>query len=186
MGLGEALIILFILGGVTLLALIVIPTLLLGISPMPTSPRVRQVVLSLVKENTTGVIHELGAAWGSLAFPLATHCPLAKVVAWEASPVPWLFLKLRQVVQRRPNLEVRLGSYLKGDLSDARLVVCYLWTGGMAALAPKLLAEVPDGAEVVSHTFAFHGWKEEQVVRAPDLYRTPVYRYVIRRAPPAP
>jgi hypothetical protein len=178
---GELGTLLFVLAAIVLVALIVIPTLALGISPTPTSPRVRKVVLRLVSPATSGEVHELGAAWGSLAFPLAAHCPTAQVVAWEGSPVPWLFLKLRQLMDPRPNLEVRFGNFMKADLSRARLVVCYLWTGGMAKLKPKVLAELPDGAQVVSHTFAFHGWKEDTVVRADDVYRTPVYRYVVRR-----
>ncbi len=173
---------LLLLGVVALAGLsIVWKTITTGISPMPTSPRVRAVVLELLPRPVVGDVFELGAGWGSLAWPVAAALPDSRVIAWEGSPVPFLFCWLRQRLQPRPNLELRYGDFLKADLRSAGLVVTYLWTGGMAALAPKLEAELPDGAHVISHTFAWRGREPEVTRQAGDLYRTPVYRYVVGR-----
>lgn len=155
-------------------------TVRLGISPMPTSRRVRASLLSLVPPTLDGEVHELGAGWGTLAFALADALPGARVIAWEASPVPYLFCALRQRLRPRKNLELRRRDFFEADLRGARLVVCYLFTGAMARLGPKLEQELPPGAVVLSHTFALRGWTPAVERIVDDLYRTRVYRYVAR------
>lgn len=169
--------------GVAIAALLSIfwSTLALGISPMPTLPKVTREVLALIPEPLDGEVHELGAGWGTLAWAIAARHPAARVIAWERSPVPFLFLWLRRRLQPRPNVTVRFANLLTADLSRAQLVVAYLWTGGMAALTPKFERELPGGAWVISHTFAWRGKTPETARRAGDLYRTPVFRY---RVPP--
>lgn len=162
-------------------ASIVGATLRLGISPMPTSRRVRREVLALAPRDLEGEVHELGAGWGGLALALAEANPKARVVAWEASLVPWLWLRLRLALRPRPNLVLKRADFFDAELRRARLVVCYLWTGAMTRLAEKFQAELPDGAVVVSHTFGLRGWTAEATRTVEDVYRTPVYRYVVRR-----
>lgn len=168
---------------VAALASIVWGTLRLGISPMPTSPAVRKAVLTLVPQDVRGEVHELGAGWGGLALALADACPRAQVVAWEAAFVPWLWCRLRLALRPRGNVVLRRADFFAADLSRARVVVCYLWTGAMTRLGPKLQAELPEGAVVVSHTFALRGWQAEATTHVDDWYRTPVYRYVVAARP---
>jgi hypothetical protein len=132
-------------------------------------------VLALLPPTLEGQVHELGAGWGTLAVPLARRLPGAKVVAWERSLVPFAVLWLRARGVR--NLEVRRADFFSADFTGARAVVCYLFTGAMERLGPRLRAELPAGAVVVSHTFALRGWEPEATERLDDLFRTPVYRY---------
>lgn len=118
-------------------------TITLGISPMPTLGKVKREVLALIPEDLEGEVHELGAGWGTLAWAVASRCPRAQVIAWERSPFPWLFCRLRQVFQPRPNLTVRFGDFHRADLKAARLVLTYLWTGAMTRLGPKFEACFP-------------------------------------------
>ena len=157
-------------------------TLSLGISPMPTSRKVKAEVLALIPETLEGEVHELGAGWGTLAWAVASRWPRAQVIGWERSPFPFLFCRLRLLIQRRKNLTVRFGDFHEADLSCARLVLAYLWTGAMIRLGPKFEAELPDGAVVISHTFAWRGKEAEVTTSTADLYRTPVYRYRITRS----
>lgn len=152
-------------------------TLSLGISPMPTSAKVRAVVLAVLPDTVDGEVHELGAGWGGLAFCLAKKYPTSRVVAWEASWVPWLALRLRLLLSPRRNLVVLRRDFFDADLGRAGLVVCYLWTGAMTRLSEKFHKELREGAAVVSHTFALRGWTAEATRQAGDVYRTPVYRY---------
>ncbi len=156
-------------------------TLTLGISPMPTSGKVKRALLALIPAELAGEVHELGAGWGTLAWAIATKCPRARVIGWERSPFPFLFCRLRLLLQRRDNLTVRFGDFHQAELKGAQLVVAYLWTGAMTRLAPKFEAELAHGAIVISHTFAWRGKQPELTVTTPDLYRTPIYRYRIER-----
>jgi hypothetical protein len=109
------------------------------------------------------------------------------VVACELSPLPWAVGRLRARLAGRANLAVRRTDLLRLPLGDAALVVCYLAPGIMARLRPRLEAELPAGATVVSSTFAVPGWRPAALHHAPDLHRSPVYVYQWPAArPPAP
>jgi hypothetical protein len=158
---------------------IVVSTLRTGISPMPTLSKVRRQLLSVIEPDLAGTILELGAGWGTLAFALADRCPRAKVIAFELSPLPWAFCWLRQRLAPRSNLELRRQDFFRASLAGASLVVCYLFPGVMSRLAPKLLAELPPGTRILSHTFALRGWKPLRTLVVDDLYRTPIYLYEV-------
>ena len=161
------------------LASIVWSTLRFHISPMPSSARVRRAILNWIPADTAGEIYELGAGWGSLAFPIAKQCPRAQVIAWEGSPVPYLLCCVRKLLRPTPNLTLRFGDFSNVELSRASGVVTYLWTGGMAQLAPKLLRELPSGSWVISSTFAWRGRKADDEQTLDDLLGTKIYRYVL-------
>ena len=68
-------------------------------------------------------------------------------------------------------------NFLRRDLRDADLIVCYLFPGGMEKLKPKLEAELNPGTIVISNTFAISEWKAMQILHANDLYHSPIYVY---------
>lgn len=158
---------------------IVFHTLRTGISPMPTSGRVRRQMLTLVPENLEGTVLELGSGWGTLAFSVADRCPRARVVAFELSPVPYAFAWLRQRLAPRPNLRFVREDFFRTSFSGASAVVCYLFPGAMTRLAPKLSEELAPGTRILSHTFALRGWKPVRTLVVDDLYRTPIYLYEV-------
>jgi hypothetical protein len=163
-----------VLGLVALAALsLVVSTLRLGIGPLPTSRKVRALMLSLCPPETTGLVYELGSGWGGLARAVARQCPQARVVGVEAALVPWAFARLVQALAPEPNLSYRRADFFQQPLSEASLVVCYLFTGAMQRLSTVLGPRTA----VVTSTFALPGRSPEQTLRAADLYRTPVYRY---------
>ena len=53
-------------------------TLITGISPVPTTPRVARAMLALLPDDVGGTIYELGAGWGTLALALARRYPRAQ------------------------------------------------------------------------------------------------------------
>lgn len=168
--------------GFVVLALVVVAaasliysTLKLGIGPLPTSRAVREKVLELCPPETTGVAYELGSGWGGLGRALARRCPKAQVIAVEAALVPWVFSALVQRFAPLPNLRFVRGSFYQQPLGEADLMVCYLFTSGMEELARRL--RMKPGAVLVSSTFALPGHTATDVVRASDLYASPVYRY---------
>lgn len=176
-----------VLAGVLLaVGLILFHTLITGVPPMPTLGGARRALIGLLEEATPhdqpGVVYELGSGWGGLAFALARRYPGKTVRGIELSFLPWGASKLRLVVRPQSNLSFRRGNFHDCSLNDAGLVVCYLFPDGMEKLKSKLENELPEGAIVVSNTFAMPGWKPERIVRAGDIYSSPVYLY--RMAPP--
>ncbi|WP_395806480.1 class I SAM-dependent methyltransferase [Archangium minus] len=158
---------------------IVFHTLRTGISPMPTSGKVRRQLLSLLPSELEGTVLELGSGWGTLAFALADHCPRAQVLAFELSPLPYAFSRLRQRLAPRPNLQLVREDFFRASFSGASAVVCYLFPGAMKRLAPKFSEELAPGTRILSNTFALRGWMPVQALVVDDLYRTPIYLYEV-------
>lgn len=165
----------FVLGIVTVAALSLLYfNLRLGIGPVPTSRAVRDVMLQLCPPETTGTAYELGSGWGGLARALARRCPNATVIGVEASFVPWAFSALVQKLRPVQNLRFVRANFHALPLEQASLLLCYLFTGGMRALAEKSFAP---GAVLISAVFSWHGKTAETVAKAADLYGSAVYRY---------
>ena len=159
-------------------ALMIVYTVITGISPVPTSPEVLGTILSLLPEELLdGTVYELGSGWGHVAYALARKYRAYVVLGIELSVVPFAAAYLLRLVTRLPNLRFRRRNIFQQDLDDASLVLCYLHPPAMRRLAPKLGRELRPGTWVVCNYFEIPGWKPERVVRAPDQYESPVYVY---------
>ncbi|MEE2959332.1 MAG: SAM-dependent methyltransferase [Myxococcota bacterium] len=156
---------------------IVFYTLRTGISPMPSSRGAKHSVLSLIPPESEGEILEMGSGWGTLAIPLAKRCPKAKVLAYELSPIPWLYSNLLKRLYGLENLEFHRKDFQKVDLKRASLVVSYLFPEGMEKLRRKFEKELPKNTMVITHTFRVPGWTPKEEITLPDIYRTKVYLY---------
>lgn len=149
-----------------------------GISPMPTSRKVKRRFLNTLPEQVGGTILELGAGWGSLAFPIARRYPDSMVIAYESSWIPYLYCRLRQLWQPLPNLRIVCDDFYNVPFNGASLVVCYLYPGAMNRLKDKFLKELPPGAAVATHTFALPDWPPDHTETINDLYHTKIYHYI--------
>lgn len=150
-----------------------------GISPVSSTRKARRAILEKLPPDEPGTIYELGAGWGALAFPIARRCPAARVVGYELSPVPWLFMWIWRLFFGPRNLELVRRNYLRHDLSDAAFVVCYLHPGALAALAGKLETELAPGAIVISNTFDLPAWTPSVIESLEDLMCPEVFIYKV-------
>lgn len=174
----------------TLLGLVLLGTgltlcysLLTGIPPIPSSRPSRKKIADLVPANFDGRIADLGAGWGTVAFLLAKRFPDAQVVAWEISPLPWLYMRAKQLVLRRPNLEIHRGDLLKAPLAGVDVVVCYLYSKLMGRLTPRLMAAMAAGGMVISNTFDVPGWSPSAVFLLDDSFCPEVFVYNVADQP---
>lgn len=173
-GADATVLIIMLLGGL----LILIFTLITGVPPMPTHRLVVPVMFEMVPEGETPTVaYDLGCGWGRLAFALAARYPDARVIGIELSPLPWLFCKLRHLVQPRPNLEIRYGNFLRMPLGDADLIFCYLMIGAMRRLSAKLNQEARDGTLVIANSFALQDWVPEDIRIVRGAMSAWIYRY---------
>jgi hypothetical protein len=167
------------------IALIFVPTLSTGASPVPTTRRMRKALLTLLPEhlpvNSGDVIYELGSGWGGLAFSVARKYPETTVIGYEVSLLPWLFSCVRIFFLPQDNLHFKLSNFLKHDLSNGVLVVCYLLPKPMEKLRIKLETELKLGSLIVSNTFAFRGWKPIDDQIADDIYASHVFLYKVNK-----
>ncbi|RED58118.1 class I SAM-dependent methyltransferase [Cohnella lupini] len=164
-----------------------------GISPMPTSRRVRRAVADEVNRfSGPGLLVEAGSGWGTLGIHIARYCKGWRLVGLENSAIPlqaskilvWLTygVSMRgadRTSDSRTTVEFRKGDIYKYSYEDASIVVCYLYPGAMKRFGPILEDRMRTGARVISVCFALPGWEPERVVTCKDLYRTKVYVYAV-------
>ncbi len=165
-----------LLAGLACAVLIAVYTVLLDSPPMPSGAAARAGMVALIPPDLPdGPAYELGCGWGDLALDLAKALPGRRVIAVEASPLPWLVARLRGL--SRENLSVRWGRIEALDLSDAAIVAAYLGPKPMTRLAGKLRAELPPGSVLLSNGFALADLAPERTVTLPTPVTTKLYRY---------
>lgn len=156
---------------------IVWTTLRLGISPMPSSAKARQAMLAEGGKAGEGIIVDLGSGWGTLAMAFARQYPQRQVIGYELSFFPWLISVLLKNIFVLNNLVFYRRNFFDADLSNAAVLLCYLYPRGMTALRDQLSSAAMGGTLVISNTFALPEFKPVKVVRLNDLYLTPIYIY---------
>lgn len=162
---------------------VIVWTLKNGISPMPSSGKATRIILTTIETqiDTQKTIYELGSGWGSLSFALAAKFPQCEVIAYETSPVPYLFSRIRQWITPCANLKFYHQDFFDISLKPASVVVCYLYTGAMLRLKSKFEQELPPNSIIISNTFRIPGWEPKYILEVPDLYRSNVFVYLYER-----
>lgn len=173
-------IVVFYLGFSLVLGLIAWYSWVYGITPTPTSTKVKKQILHLLPKNIRGEIVELGSGWGTLAFALARQFPCNAVRGYEISLIPYLLSLGVAHWFSYPNLRLIREDFFNVSLTQASLVVCYLYPEAMMRLKVKFERELAPETYILSHTFAIPGWIPVAFARAPDLYQTPIYLYQMR------
>lgn len=167
---------LFLLG---ILGITILYSYLYGITPTPTSSKVRKQLIQMLPEMENIEIIELGSGWGNLVFTLARRFPHCKVTGYEISPFPYFVSKIMSYWFRLPNLSIKRQDFFQISFKNVSLAVCYLYPGAMQKLKGKFEKELAPSAYIISHTFAVPRWIPIRLEYAQDLYRTPIYLYQI-------
>lgn len=149
-----------------------------GISPMPTSDKVKRKVLDSIPPETQGTIVDLGSGWGNVAIQLAKKFPHCQIIGYESSPIPYIFSRFWAFIDNNPNLKIYRKNFFKEDLSNVTLIYCYLYPVAMKNLREKFLNELKPGTIIFSNTFAIPDWEPVHVVNVKDLYNTRIYMYM--------
>jgi len=137
-------------------------------------------MLDLIPENAGDCMVELGSGWGGVARAAARRRPGAKIVAYELSLLPWLWSMGIALLAGYQRVTFVRRDFFEAELGEADVVLCYLFPGAMDRLSERL-SDLNVGSVVISNTFRLPGWEPDEVVELDDLYRTPVYRYVVGR-----
>ncbi len=148
-----------------------------GVSPMPSSKKARQAMIQLASEAGEGSIYDLGSGWGHLVIRLALKYPERQIVAYELSILPWLTTKVLKQVLGLKNLELYREDFLKADLSNASVIMCYLFPDVMTAIKNKLEQEEGKTHFLISNNFALPSRQAIKTIRLTDFYKSPVYLY---------
>jgi hypothetical protein len=159
---------------------IVWSTLFLGISPMPSSNKAREAMLKLSENTGIGPVFELGSGWGNLLIPLAKKYPYRRIVGYELSILPWFTTVVVIKLLDLKNVAVYRKNFLTEDLTDATVIMCYLFPAGMLKIENKLKIESGKLQYLISNNFALPSHKPLQTIQLNDIYQSPVYFYNVK------
>jgi len=152
-------------------------TLQTGISPMMSSGKACRAMLDLMEISENGPLIDLGSGWGTLVIAVARKYPNQQVIGYELSWFPWMISIIRKYSLRLDNLTLYRKDFMKTELSNASILFCYLFPGGMVDLHKKLKLELFNEILIVSNTFALPSCQPTKIIRLNDIYQTPVYLY---------
>jgi hypothetical protein len=155
-------------------------TMWVGISPMPSSQKARQAIIKLLENTGTGSIYELGSGWGNLLIPMAQKFPHRKIIGYELSLLPWLVTKLLIKILGLQNIQLYRKNFMAADLSNASVLVCYLYPEAMQRLSSKLTTVNELPTFLISNNFALPRHTAVKTIHINDFYHSPVYFYKIR------
>ncbi|RXJ88224.1 methyltransferase [Arcobacter sp. CECT 8985] len=154
---------------------IVISSLKVGISPMPTSKPSQKIILEYLQNSSNNTIIDLGSGFGTLAIHLAVNFPNKKIIGYEVSIIPFYISVILKYILRVKNVHFYKKDFLKQNLKDCDLV-CYLYPNGMKKLENKLFKETIN-TTIVSNTFSFRNIKEKEVLNDTSILKNPIFIY---------
>lgn len=131
-------------------------------------------VAALLPKERCRVI-DLGCGNGMLLRRMARLRPDCGFVGVEYAPLPWLWARL--ACAGIPNCRVVRADYWQLSLADYDLAYTFLSPVPMTRLWAKCGAEMKDGAQLVSNTFAVPEQEPEVLIEVPDRRRTQLYCY---------
>jgi len=165
---------LLLLGVVVAVGYFVFASFAFGAGYQPTPRRAVETMLRFAEVGPSDTVYDLGAGTGAIVFR-AARLYRARVVAVEVEPIRVGILRLRRALGPfADRITIRWGNLFQCDFRDASVVTAFLWPGAMARLRPKLEAELPAGARIVSHCHRMPGWTPAAHDRETDVY---LYRW---------
>lgn len=111
------------------------------------------------------VVCELGCGSAPVLAILAKKYPHTTFIGIEIQWWPYLLAKWR--TRNLPNVTIRLGDFLRADLSSITLIYGFFITVMMPKVAKLLEAQLRSGIPVISFGFALPGWSAEREVANP-------------------
>lgn len=141
-------------------------------SSAPFVPVPDEVVADIVKELSIrrgDAVYDLGCGDARVLIAAARAHPDASYTGIDRDLFALIVAQARRIYFGYPAVKLAYGNFFKSDISHANRVFLYLFPEVMDALLPKLQAELPKGAMVVSCDFAFS--KKEPARTIPLEYR---------------
>ncbi|MBN2075908.1 MAG: class I SAM-dependent methyltransferase [Dehalococcoidales bacterium] len=128
------------------------------ISFIPTPFEVIDTFFKLAPISDTDVVYDLGSGDGRLLFS-ALERGAGKIVGIELEPALANDANKKAEEEGLTNKATFLeADVMDVDLSDATVVLCYLFPTASEALKPKLESELKPGTRVVMESFPIDGW----------------------------
>ena len=130
----------------------------MGCPGSTTRDRIRR-ALEMVDLKPDELLYDLGAGDGRIILMAAEEFG-ARAIGIEASPLQYLFTKLRiHFSGSKSKVSVRRENFYRTDLSDADVIFAFMTSDQVVPLDYDLVRQLKSGARVVTVSFDFPDWK---------------------------
>lgn len=130
---------------------------------VPTQPEYINSFFDLAPVSSSDTVYDLGSGDGRLLFAAAEK-GAGKCVGVDIDPDR---INVAREAARGKGLDGRVtfieADVMDVDLSEASVVLCYLFPSASAALGPKFEKELKPGTKVIMESFPIPGWKSAKV-----------------------
>ena len=130
-----------------------------GTSWIPTQPEHIELFFEMCPISPSDVVYDLGSGDGRLLFA-ALEKGAAKCVGIEMNPE---CIKIAKEAAKNLGVDDKVkfieSDFMEVDLSEASVVMCYLFPKAYTLLRSKFEKELKPGTRVIMETFPIPGWK---------------------------
>ncbi|OGC42448.1 hypothetical protein A2Y85_04380 [candidate division WOR-3 bacterium RBG_13_43_14] len=149
--------------------------LLIGAGYDPTPMHRVKKMLEIALTNENDIVYDLGSGDGRIIITAARSFG-ARAVGIEADPFRFIFSWLNVIFTgQKKKIKVCFGDFFKFDLSEATVIILFLYGPTNDRLKSKLMRELKPGSRVVSYVWQFKDWIFDECLINDDifLYRIP-------------
>ena len=121
-------------------------------------------------------VTDLGCGSGCLLLPLAKEFKDSEFVGYEYDWLAYTIAKIRTC--RFSNITIYKKNFFEADLSEYKLVLCYLSTDTAIKIGDKLNKELPKEALVISEVFAIPSMKKlKEITSSLTIKKLHIFMY---------
>lgn len=128
---------------------------------LPTPKKTTEKMFDVAKVKPGEVVYDLGCGDGRFV-RIASRKYQARAIGIELNPLVYAYAKLLSLGKK--NETILFQDFIKRDLSDADVIMCYLLPPTMRKLEIKLEQEAKKGTRIISHGFQFKNWKPIETI----------------------
>jgi 16S rRNA A1518/A1519 N6-dimethyltransferase RsmA/KsgA/DIM1 with predicted DNA glycosylase/AP lyase activity len=148
------------------LLIILIPYLISGLSytvfyPTPISEIKKAIKLINIKKPDKAI--DLGSGDGRFLFEISKYC--REVEGVEIQPILVLYTKLKVILGKYKNIEVKFKDLWSVNLSEYNLIFIFAIKSRMDKLERKILKEVKKGTKVITYAFKLPNLKYKKYTK---------------------
>lgn len=151
----------------SLILLITMMTSLILFVPFVPSPmKVVEFMIGKASLKGNETVYDLGCGDARLLIAAKKKYPNIRAIGYELPLGVWMLAKIKVFLSKQ-KVTVRLGNFLRANLSDADVILLYLIPEVMPKLQRKLERELKKGTRIISHGFEFPDREPLLVERCP-------------------
>jgi 16S rRNA A1518/A1519 N6-dimethyltransferase RsmA/KsgA/DIM1 with predicted DNA glycosylase/AP lyase activity len=151
-----------------------------GFAPfISTNGKIIRRILDEIKLSDNANVVELGCGKAPFLLAMRKKYPHAVLTGVEYSFFPYLLGQIQNSFYSA-GMKLMKKNYFKVDLSDTDLVYCYLNVKSMKDLEPKFLAELKNGAQIISNSFSVPNMQPDKVIEI-TKNRGKIFFYRVKR-----